>query len=62
MYAFSLNPKQTWRHGYWTDKVSQWGAGFFEFGTTFLLVQENGLVGKEDMRRIYDVGALYSFA
>ncbi|KAK0610968.1 Caleosin related protein-domain-containing protein [Immersiella caudata] len=31
-----------------------WGAGVFEFGTTFLLAQENGRVSKEDMRRIYD--------
>ncbi|KAK0648176.1 Caleosin related protein-domain-containing protein [Cercophora newfieldiana] len=31
-----------------------WSAGVFEFGTTFLLVQENGVVSKEDMRRIYD--------
>ncbi|KAL2256688.1 hypothetical protein VTK26DRAFT_1304 [Humicola hyalothermophila] len=31
-----------------------WGAAFFEFGTTWLLVQKDGHVSKEDLRQIYD--------
>ncbi|KAL0465056.1 caleosin domain-containing protein [Neurospora intermedia] len=31
-----------------------WAAGIFEFGVTWLLVQEEGMVDKEDLRRIYD--------
>ncbi|KAL2268069.1 hypothetical protein VTJ83DRAFT_2915 [Remersonia thermophila] len=31
-----------------------WSAAMFEFGTTWLLVQENGSVSKEDLRRTYD--------
>lgn len=32
-----------------------WAAGIFEFGVTWLLVQQDGMVDKEDLRRIYDV-------
>ncbi|GAB1317057.1 hypothetical protein MFIFM68171_07267 [Madurella fahalii] len=31
-----------------------WGAAFFEFGTTWLLLQKDGRVSKEDLRRTYD--------
>jgi hypothetical protein len=31
-----------------------WGAAIFEFGTTWLLVQDNGRVSKEDLRQTYD--------
>ncbi|KAL2018110.1 hypothetical protein VTK56DRAFT_1240 [Thermocarpiscus australiensis] len=31
-----------------------WGAAFFEFAATWLLLQENGRVSKEDLRRTYD--------
>lgn len=31
-----------------------WGAAMFEFGTTWLLLQKNGRVSKEDLRQTYD--------
>lgn len=31
-----------------------WGAAFFEFGTTWLLLQKDGRVAKEDLRQTYD--------
>jgi len=31
-----------------------WGAAFFEFGTTWLLIQKNGRCYKEDLRGVYD--------
>ncbi|KAL2194445.1 Caleosin related protein-domain-containing protein [Corynascus similis CBS 632.67] len=31
-----------------------WGAAFFEFGTTWLLLQKDGRVSKEDLRQTYD--------
>ncbi|OKL58044.1 hypothetical protein UA08_06812 [Talaromyces atroroseus] len=31
-----------------------WGAAFFEWGTTWLLIQRNGKVQKEDLRQVYD--------
>ncbi|RHZ46520.1 caleosin family protein [Aspergillus thermomutatus] len=31
-----------------------WGAAFFEWGTTWLLIQRDGRVHKEDLRGIYD--------
>ncbi|KAH6649384.1 Caleosin related protein-domain-containing protein [Chaetomium tenue] len=31
-----------------------WGAAIFEFGTTWLLVQKDGRVSKEDLRQTYD--------
>ncbi|KAK3988696.1 Caleosin related protein-domain-containing protein [Cladorrhinum sp. PSN332] len=31
-----------------------WGAAIFEFGTTWLLLQKNGRVCKEDLRQTYD--------
>ncbi|KXX74146.1 putative peroxygenase 3 [Madurella mycetomatis] len=31
-----------------------WGAAFFEFGTTWLLLQKDGRVSKEDLRQMYD--------
>ncbi|KAJ9323535.1 hypothetical protein DTO027B5_4476 [Paecilomyces variotii] len=36
-----------------------WGAAFFEWGTTWLLLQKGGMVYKEDLRQVYDqkVGA-----
>ena len=34
-----------------------WFASVFEFGVTFLLVQKDGKVDKEDLRRIYDVSS-----
>ncbi|KAK3319643.1 Caleosin related protein-domain-containing protein [Cercophora scortea] len=33
-----------------------WFAAIFEFGSTWLLLQEHGSVSKEDLRRVYDVG------
>ncbi|KAK4108277.1 Caleosin-domain-containing protein [Canariomyces notabilis] len=35
-----------------------WGAAIFEFGTTWLLVQKDGRVSKEDLRQTYD-GTLF---
>jgi hypothetical protein len=34
---------------------TQWVAAIFEFGTTWLMVQQNGCVSKEDLRQTYDV-------
>ncbi|KAK4096231.1 Caleosin-domain-containing protein [Parathielavia hyrcaniae] len=34
--------------------VVQWGAAFFEWGTTWLMAQKNGRVSKEDVRQTYD--------
>ncbi|KAL1869025.1 hypothetical protein Plec18167_008028 [Paecilomyces lecythidis] len=31
-----------------------WGAAFFEFGTTWLLIQRDGKIFKEDLRSVYD--------
>ncbi|KAK3690397.1 Caleosin related protein-domain-containing protein [Podospora appendiculata] len=31
-----------------------WFAAYFEFGSTWLLLQERGQVSKEDLRRVYD--------
>ena len=39
-------------------KRAQWGAAIFEFGTTWLLVQKDGRVSKEDLRQTYDVSDL----
>lgn len=36
--------------------VEQWSAAFLEFGTTWILLQRNGKVQKEDLRQLYDVG------
>jgi hypothetical protein len=36
--------------------LRQWTAQVFEWGTVWLLLQKDGLVSKEDMRRVYDVG------
>lgn len=36
--------------------VVQWGAALFEWGTTWLLIQKDGKVYKEDLRAVYDVG------
>lgn len=36
----------------------QWGAAVLEFGTTYLLLQQDGKVTKEDLRGVYDVGPL----
>ena len=33
----------------------QWGAAVFEFGTTWLLIQKDGKIYKEDLRGVYDV-------
>jgi hypothetical protein len=33
----------------------QWVAAVFEFGTTWLMVQQDGRVSKEDLRGTYDV-------
>lgn len=33
----------------------QWGAAFFEWMTTWLLIQRDGKVYKEDVRGVYDV-------
>lgn len=33
----------------------QWSAGVFEFGATWLLIQKDGKVSKEDLRQVYDV-------
>jgi hypothetical protein len=35
-----------------------WGAAFFEWGTTWLLIQRDGRVYKEDLRGVYDVCCL----
>ncbi|KAJ9373944.1 hypothetical protein DTO282E5_1300 [Paecilomyces variotii] len=35
-----------------------WGAAFFEWGTTWLLLQKGGMVYKEDLRQVYD-GSLF---
>ncbi|EXJ91161.1 hypothetical protein A1O1_04270 [Capronia coronata CBS 617.96] len=35
-----------------------WGASFFEWGTTWLLLQKDGKVYKEDLRQLYD-GSLF---
>ncbi|KAL2002514.1 hypothetical protein VTN02DRAFT_6649 [Thermoascus thermophilus] len=35
-----------------------WGAAFFEWGTTWLLIQREGKMYKEDVRRVYD-GSLF---
>lgn len=35
-----------------------WVAGFLEWVTTFLLVQQDGMVDKEDVRRVLD-GSLF---
>jgi hypothetical protein len=35
-----------------------WGAALFEWGTTWLLLQKDGLVDKEDLRQLYD-GSLF---
>ncbi|KAJ9294281.1 hypothetical protein DTO217A2_9198 [Paecilomyces variotii] len=35
-----------------------WSAAFFEFGTTWILLQRNGKVQKEDLRQLYD-GSLF---
>jgi len=39
-----------------------WFALFFEFGTTYLLVQDNGVVLKEDMRKVYDGSIFFEIA
>ncbi|KAL4890306.1 Caleosin related protein-domain-containing protein [Aspergillus ambiguus] len=31
-----------------------WGAAFFEWGTTWLLIQKNGRIYKDDLRAVYD--------
>jgi len=31
-----------------------WGAAIFEWGTTWLLIQKDGRVSKEDLRQVYD--------
>lgn len=36
-----------------------WFAGIFEFGATFLLLQKNGCVDKEDLRQTYDGTIFY---
>lgn len=36
-------------------KSIKWGAAFFEWVTTWLLVQKDGRVSKEDLRQMYDV-------
>lgn len=33
----------------------QWGAAFFEWGTTWLLIQKDGKIYKEDVRAVFDV-------
>lgn len=33
----------------------QWGAAIFEFGTTYLLIRQDGKVLKDDLRGVYDV-------
>jgi len=35
-----------------------WGANFFEWGTTWLLLQKDGKIYKEDLRQLYD-GSLF---
>jgi hypothetical protein len=40
-----------------THSRRQWGAAIFEFGTTWLLLQYDGRVSKEDLRQTYDVSA-----
>ncbi|KAG2412871.1 hypothetical protein HFD88_010428 [Aspergillus terreus] len=35
-----------------------WGAAFFEWGTTWLLIQKDGKIYKEDLRGVYD-GSLF---
>lgn len=37
----------------------QWGAAFFEWGATWLLLQKDGKVYKEDVRGVFDVGLDY---
>lgn len=43
-----------------THTCEQWGAAFFEFGTTWLLIQRDGKIYKEDLRGIYDVSIQYT--
>lgn len=33
----------------------QWGAAFFEWGSTWLLIQKDGKVYREDLQGVYDV-------
>lgn len=40
-----------------TDASGQWGAAVLEFGTTWLLIQKDGKIYKEDLRGVYDVSA-----
>ncbi|WEW58569.1 hypothetical protein PRK78_004037 [Emydomyces testavorans] len=35
-----------------------WGAAFFEWGTTWLLIEKDGKIYKEDLRQIYDVSGV----
>ncbi|CCM03021.1 uncharacterized protein FIBRA_05138 [Fibroporia radiculosa] len=36
-----------------------WSAAAFEWGTTWLLLQENGCIDKEDLRKLYDGSLFY---
>lgn len=38
-----------------TNIVDQWFAAVFELGTTWLLIQKDGKVYKDDLRQVYDV-------
>ncbi|MBE3046933.1 hypothetical protein IMZ48_31275 [Candidatus Bathyarchaeota archaeon] len=38
--------------------LRQWFAAVFEFGTTWLLIQKDGKIYKEDLRGVYDVSNL----
>jgi hypothetical protein len=35
--------------------ITQWSAALFEWGTTWLLIQKDNKVYKEDLRAVYDV-------
>lgn len=39
----------------------QWGAAIFEWVTTWLLIQKDGKVFKDDLRGLYDVSMLYRY-
>lgn len=43
-----------------TMGFEQWFAAVFEFGTTWLLLQQNGKVYKDDLRGVYDVSLAVS--
>jgi hypothetical protein len=55
-YALSFDPGS--KFSLWFALVliiAQWSAALFEWGTTWLLIQKDSKVYKEDLRAVYDV-------